>query len=95
MMNDEELYLFGMRIGLKPKQVNETVFLFHKISMDPSWNNTRNDRTLLVDCFYIIAKREKTGITIKKMVNVTTDMFGYGTKPNPNKWRHTHGHLLV
>ena len=90
-----EAYQLGVMFGLSPQQVNQALAYFNKVREDPSWSSTRLDRGLLIDCLYLVGKRNRTGVTVKKVINITTDMFGYGITPNPNKWHTSYRHLLV
>ena len=95
MLADIEVYQLGVMFGMNSQQVNQALAYYNKVREDPSWSNTRLDKSLLIDCLYIVGKKNRTGITVKKVIRITTDMFGYGIKPNPNKWHTTYRHLLV
>ena len=95
MLADIETYQLGLLFGMKPNLVNQALAYYDKVRKDPSWSNARQDKNLLIDCLYIVGKRNRTGITTKKVIRITTEMFGYGIKPNPNKWHTTYRHLLV
>ena len=95
MLDDIVAYQLGLLFGMKPHLVNQALTYYNRVRKDPSWSNMRQDKNLLIDCLYIVGKKNQTGITIKKVIHITTDMFGYGIKPNPNKWHTTYRHLLV
>lgn len=95
MLTDMEAYQLGVLFGMNSQQVNQALAYFNEVRKDPSWSNVRQDKGLLIDCLYLVGKRNQTGITVKKVINITTSMFGYGIKPNPNKWHTSYMHLLV
>ena len=94
-MEEKDLMMLGLRFGLKPSDLIDCIKTYNIIRLDHSWNNVRNDKCLMIDCLYLYGKKSKSNITVKRAFNITQDMYGVGTKPNPNKWLSSHGHLLV
>jgi len=81
-----EGYQLGLLFGLTPKQAREAIRLFEKVRTHPSWSNKRSNYALMVDCLYMMSKRYKTGVTVRKVVDITKKMRGKGTQPKLNEW---------
>ena len=81
-----EGYQLGLLFGLSPKQAQEAIRLFEKVRTHPSWNNRRSNYALMVDCLYMMSKKHKTGITVRKVVEITKKKKGKGTQPKLNEW---------
>jgi|TARA_R110000751_G_scaffold35335_4_gene86885 hypothetical protein len=94
-MREKDIFALGILFGMKPLDINKAIISYTKIRLDSNWSNVRGDKRLIIDCLYLYAKKGHTGISVEKVEKITMDLFGVGTKPNPNKWIATHGHLLV
>tara|TARA_R110002167_G_scaffold160643_1_gene356744 strand:- start:4161 stop:4445 length:285 start_codon:yes stop_codon:yes gene_type:complete len=94
-MREKDIYTLGLLFGMKTSDINKAIISYTKIRLDSDWSNVRGDRSLIIDCLYLYAKKGHTGISVEKVEKITLDLFGVGTKPNPNKWIASHGHLLV
>jgi hypothetical protein len=94
-ITDKEIMILGLQFGLKPVDLVNVLRAYNNIRLDGAWSNVRNNKCLMIDCLYIYGKRGDSDITVKKAFSITQDLYGVGTKPNPNKWLSSHGHLLV
>tara|TARA_R110002020_G_scaffold168349_3_gene357075 strand:- start:8090 stop:8380 length:291 start_codon:yes stop_codon:yes gene_type:complete len=94
-ITEKDTLLLGLHFGLKPIDVVNVLKAYNNIRLDYTWSNVRNDKCLMIDCLYLYGKKANSNITVKKAFNITQDLYGVGTKPNPNKWLSSHGHLLV
>jgi hypothetical protein len=94
-ITDKEIMILGLQFGLKPADLVSVMKSYNNIRLDYSWSNVRNNKCLMIDCLYLYGKKGNSKITVKKAFNITQDIYGVGTKPNPNKWLSSHGHLLV
>jgi len=81
-----EGYQLGLLFGLTPKQARHAIRTYERIRTHPSWNNRRSNYALMVDCLYMEGKNNKTGITARKVVQITKKMKGVGTQPKLNEW---------
>tara|TARA_Y100000004_G_scaffold151933_1_gene174844 strand:- start:3232 stop:3549 length:318 start_codon:yes stop_codon:yes gene_type:complete len=89
-----EGYQLGLLFGLSPKQTMKAIRFYEKVRLDPTWTNKRSDYALLVDCLYMAAKSAKTGITVRKVVEITKRERGRGTQPKLNEWLDDYRGLL-
>ena len=89
-----EGYQLGLLFGLSPKQTMLAIRYYEKIRLDPSWNNKRSDYALLVDCLYLVARGNKSGITVRKVIEITKKHRGKGTQPKLNEWYEDYRGLL-
>lgn len=79
-------YQLGLLFGLTPSQTRDAISLYEDIRLSDNWNNQRSNKGLMIDCLYLVAKRNKTGITIRKAISITKEYSGVGTQPKPNEW---------
>lgn len=92
---EASIYSLGMELGLKPSQVNAAYTLYHQVRMNYHYSNRRTDKCLLIDCIFLMTRKQhNTKVSIKDVEKATMRIFGEKTKPNPNKWVSSVPHLI-
>ncbi len=84
--NDRALEL-ATSLGLNVQQFATAKLLQLHIEQSPQWFGMRSPHGLMVDCMYLVAKRNGMKTSAIKMREHTLKIFGVGTQPRPSSWQ--------
>ena len=76
----------ALELGISALSWSKARTLFKTLSAHPLWNNQRTPHSLMIDCLYLVVRKEGYPLTIRNFKQATINLFGISTQPRPSDW---------
>tara|TARA_R100000656_G_C3915327_1_gene121751 strand:+ start:94 stop:396 length:303 start_codon:yes stop_codon:yes gene_type:complete len=76
----------ALELGVSAQSWGKARTLFKTLLKHPLWNNQRSPHSLMIDCLYLVVRKEGYPLTIRDFKQATINLFGISTQPRPSDW---------
>tara|TARA_R100000008_G_C3555055_1_gene152714 strand:+ start:594 stop:896 length:303 start_codon:yes stop_codon:yes gene_type:complete len=84
----------ALELGISLLSWRKARTLFKTLLEHPLWNNQRSPHSLMIDCLYLVVRKEGYPLTINNFKQATVNLFGISTQPRPSDWSKTYQFII-